>query len=82
LDQVNDKTAHKLAYKSHKGSFLTREMIKKYQPLICISGHIHESYGIKKLGKTIVINSGAAYEKRYAVIEINGKTKVRLRRPK
>jgi len=82
LDQVKDKKAHKLAYKSHKGSFLTRETIKKYQPLICISGHIHESHGIQKLGKTIVINSGAAYEKRYVVIEINRKIKVKLRKAK
>ncbi len=72
LDLIGGK-AHKLARNQHYGSFLVKKMIRKYQPELCICGHIHETHGIQKLGKTIVVNSGASYEKRYAIININGK---------
>lgn len=40
-----------------------REMIEKYQPLICESGHIHEHFGKDKIGKTVCINSGFGSKK-------------------
>ena len=67
LDKIREKTAHKKAKGKHYGSYLTREMIKKYQPLICLAGHIHENRGMKKLGKTKVYNLGF---NKYTIINI------------
>ncbi|MDD5418151.1 MAG: metallophosphoesterase family protein [Candidatus Nanoarchaeia archaeon] len=47
------------------------EAIKKYQPNFHICGHMHESRGQEKIGKTTVINPGDAKMNRYAVLEIN-----------
>ena len=44
------------------GSTAVREAIERHQPLISLHGHIHESKGAVKLGKTLSINPGSAYE--------------------
>lgn len=44
------------------GSKAVRQAIDKYQPLLSLHGHIHESKGAIKLGKTLSINPGSAYE--------------------
>ena len=44
------------------GSTAVRDAIHKHQPLISLHGHIHESKGAVKLGKTLAINPGSAYE--------------------
>jgi uncharacterized protein len=44
------------------GSKAVREAIDRYQPLLSLHGHIHESKGAIKLGKTLSINPGSAYE--------------------
>jgi uncharacterized protein len=43
------------------GSTAVRDAIMKYQPLLGLHGHIHESKGVQKLGKTMCINPGSAY---------------------
>ncbi|GAC1567700.1 MAG: metallophosphoesterase [Ktedonobacteraceae bacterium] len=43
------------------GSQAVRNMIERYQPLIALHGHIHESRGTVKIGKTVCINPGSAY---------------------
>jgi Icc-related predicted phosphoesterase len=43
------------------GSQAVRNVIEHYQPLIALHGHIHESRGIAKIGKTVCINPGSAY---------------------
>ena len=42
----------------HYGSLITRNMIDKYQPLVCIGGHMHEHFGKDKVKNTVVINAG------------------------
>jgi Icc-related predicted phosphoesterase len=44
------------------GSTAVRESIEKHQPLLSLHGHIHESKGAVKLGKTLAINPGSSYE--------------------
>jgi len=56
LDVVLDKESY--AYKKHLGSSVGRWFCEKYQPLICIGGHIHEHFGKTKIGKTTVANVG------------------------
>lgn len=43
------------------GSTAVRQLIEEYQPLLALHGHIHESRGIVKIGKTTAINSGSEY---------------------
>jgi len=43
------------------GSTAVRAAIEKYQPLLGLHGHIHESRGTCKIGKTLCINPGSDY---------------------
>jgi Icc-related predicted phosphoesterase len=43
------------------GSLAVRNVIERYQPLLALHGHIHESRGMVKLGETVCINPGSAY---------------------
>ena len=43
------------------GSSSVRDAIMRYKPLIGLHGHIHESKGIYKLGRTVCINPGSEY---------------------
>ncbi len=43
------------------GSLSVRKAIEKYQPLVGIHGHIHESKGTAKIGRTLCFNPGSEY---------------------
>jgi hypothetical protein len=43
------------------GSTAVRAAIEKYQPLLGLHGHIHESRGLEKIGRTLCINPGSEY---------------------
>lgn len=43
------------------GSVAVREAIEKYQPLLGLHGHIHESRGVIKIGRTLCVNPGSEY---------------------
>jgi Icc-related predicted phosphoesterase len=43
------------------GSSACRGAIMKYQPMLGLHGHIHESRGIVKLGRTLCANPGSEY---------------------
>jgi uncharacterized protein len=45
----------------HAGSTAVRRVIEKYQPSIALHGHIHESRGTVKIGKTVCMNPGSEY---------------------
>jgi len=47
--------------KIHVGSRAVANMIQKYQPLIGLHGHIHESRGAQKIKRTMIINPGSEY---------------------
>jgi Icc-related predicted phosphoesterase len=46
---------------THVGCKAVKDIIKKYEPLIGLHGHIHESNGFDKIGKTTVFNPGSEY---------------------
>jgi uncharacterized protein len=43
------------------GSTGVREVIEKYQPLLALHGHVHESAGVTRIGSTLCINPGSDY---------------------
>jgi Icc-related predicted phosphoesterase len=43
------------------GSTAVRDAIKKYQPSVALHGHIHESKGAQKIGRTLCLNPGSDY---------------------
>lgn len=45
------------------GSTALRKAIEKYQPLLGLHGHIHESRGTCKIGRTLCINPGSEYQR-------------------
>jgi Icc-related predicted phosphoesterase len=58
------------------GSMAVRDAINKHQPLLSVHGHIHESRGVKKMGRTLAMNPGSVYGDgvlQGAVIELDAK---------
>ena len=43
------------------GSQAVRDAIERYQPMLGLHGHIHESQGAAKLGRTLCVNPGSEY---------------------
>lgn len=43
------------------GSTAVRKAIEKHQPLLALHGHVHESAGATKIGRTLCINPGSDY---------------------
>jgi Icc-related predicted phosphoesterase len=44
------------------GSTALRQAIEQTQPLLGLHGHIHESRGATRIGRTLCINPGSMYE--------------------
>lgn len=63
----------KISAGMHVGSPRIRQIIETVQPLVVVTGHIHESYGIETMGKTLVINPGSLAEGRYGILEVEKK---------
>lgn len=53
------------------GSMEVRAFIESQAPLICLTGHIHESRGEDQIGSTLILNPGPASAGNYAWVEIN-----------
>ncbi|HST43463.1 MAG TPA: hypothetical protein VLK58_28310 [Conexibacter sp.] len=43
------------------GSTAVRDAIERYQPLLSLHGHVHESPGATRIGRTLAINPGSDY---------------------
>jgi len=44
------------------GSTSVRTAIERVQPLLGLHGHIHESRGAVRIGRTLALNPGSSYE--------------------
>ena len=69
-DQLEDNT--------HVGSWSVRQFIEMTNPLICLTGHIHEAIGIDYIGKCPVVNPGPFRTGKFADIFIDSKNEVRI----
>jgi hypothetical protein len=45
----------------HVGCKAVRSVIERVQPMMGLHGHIHESRGIEKIGRTTCFNPGSEY---------------------
>ena len=44
------------------GSTAVRDSVQSFQPLLSLHGHIHESRGAARIGRTLALNPGSSYE--------------------
>ena len=58
---ANMRPIHGGAVMKPVGSKAVRDAIDRYQPMLGVHGHIHESRGVKKMGRTLAINPGSVY---------------------
>lgn len=75
-----DTACDKISAGAHVGSQGFRDFIEKYKPLAVVTGHIHESAAVDKIGDSVIINPGALFEGRYGWLELeatNGKWEVK-----
>lgn len=65
--------------KVHVGSKAVTRILQKYQPLLGLHGHIHESRGAQKIKRTLIINPGSEYSEGIlkGVVVVLEKAKVR-----
>ena len=68
FDIIKDKHDNPMNGKSSGVRFFT-EAIKKYKPRLAVCGHMHEYRGVKKIGKTIVLNPGDGEEGKAAIVD-------------
>jgi len=57
------------------GSKAVRAAIERYQPLVSLHGHVHESRAVNKIGRTTCINPGSEYgdgNLRAALVNLKG----------
>jgi len=81
IDKITDRKSPRYGY--HYGSLVAKELTLKYQPLVCIGGHMHEHFKSIKLGKTVCINSGfGSYVNTFLEIEGNKIKKLKFHRGK
>jgi Icc-related predicted phosphoesterase len=62
------------------GSTAVRGAIEEHEPALSLHGHIHESRGNCRIGRTLCINPGSSYEQgdlMGAVVDLDGKKKVK-----
>lgn len=73
-----DTTCDRLASGQHVGSPAIRTFIEREQPDLVLCGHIHESRGTDRIGRSQVINPGPVTAGHYAVVEVGDEVRVAL----
>ena len=64
---------------NHVGSKAVRAFIEEKQPLLCLTGHIHESRGQDHIGRTLVLNPGMIKDGGYVEVSYeNGELSAEL----
>lgn len=60
-EEFRVRTSMGAQLKAPVGSTAVREALEKWQPLLSLHGHIHESGGTARIGRTLAINPGSEY---------------------
>ena len=67
-----DTAVDRLSNGQHVGSPGVRRFLERVQPDLAVTGHIHESTGADRVGKTLVVNPGMLAGGGYVRIDFNG----------
>ncbi len=67
-----DTKADRVGPGRHVGSHAVRAFLERVQPDVCLTGHIHESRGEDRLGKTLLINPGTLSSGGYVRLDVAG----------
>lgn len=51
-------TTDRITSGAHVGSTAVRHFIEQKQPALCLTGHIHESKAVDRIGRTVILNPG------------------------
>jgi Icc-related predicted phosphoesterase len=61
------------------GSTSVLKIVEEFRPILVLSGHIHEDYGVEHLNGTTFVNPGPAKDGMYAIVEVDeGAVRARL----
>ena len=64
------------------GSPAIRKIVEEFKPVLALSGHIHEDFGVEKIGDTVFCNPGPAKDRYAAVVDIvEGNVTVKMIEP-
>jgi len=55
------------------------KIIRKYKPLLNVTGHMHEHWGWQKMGRTTVVASGFGYKGQAMLAELKGR-KIKMKK--
>jgi hypothetical protein len=55
----------------HIGSRSVRMFVEERKPILVLCGHVHESSGVDKIGKTTVVNPGPATQGFCAIVNLD-----------
>jgi hypothetical protein len=67
-----DTAADRAVEGRHVGSRSVRKFLERTQPLACLTGHIHESRGVSRVGRTVIVNPGPQARGSYALLTVEG----------
>ncbi|MFW6011211.1 MAG: metallophosphoesterase family protein [Desulfosalsimonas sp.] len=68
-----DTSCDRLRDGRHVGSRELRSFIETRRPLVCFTGHIHESVAVDQIGGTWIVNPGPLWRGHYAYAHINSR---------
>ncbi len=57
----------------HRGSHAIEDFVMEHEPVLAVSGHIHDARGTDTIGSTVLVNPGPFRNGCYAVMQINEK---------
>jgi len=60
-DELRVRTSAGAQLSGPAGSTAVRRVLERHQPLVSLHGHIHESGGSVRIGRTLAINAGSEY---------------------
>ncbi len=63
----------------HVGNPAIRSIVERFEPILVVCGHIHESRAIDRVGRTFIVNPGPASKGFYAISEIDNDVNIKLR---
>lgn len=73
-----DTACDRLPNGEHVGSEAVRRFVEREQPQLVLCGHIHESRGTDRVGRSLIVNPGPAAAGHYAVVDTDAGLAVRL----